>query len=201
MQRVKLNGVLVAAASLALAAPMVVLAQKVGQSASIQYGVVSSARQIDLANKSAVPAGALVGGTLGLVSASGKSSGAKARNSIVGAVAGGIVAGAAQGKPQTVGMAYAVATSPSSSIQIVTDQREIRVGDCVAVETVGETANLRRVTSEYCSPAAASAVSAVASESRKDADECAQAKQELVSATSAAAVNLAGQKVTLLCND
>ena len=143
----------------------------------------------------------MIGGSLGLVSASGKSSGAKARNSIVGLVAGGAVAGAAQGKPQTMGMAYTVATGPGSSIQIVTDQREIRVGDCVAVETVGETANIRRVTSEYCSPSATAAVSAVASETRKDADECAQAKQELVGATTTAAANLAGQKVTLLCND
>lgn len=184
-----------------LLATSVALGQKVGQVMTIQYGTVSSARQVDLQNTSAIPAGALVGGGLGLVSASGKSSGKKARNSIIGAVAGGAIAGVAQGKQPTHGMAYAVNTGSGGSVQIVTDQREIRVGDCVAVEQVGETANIRRVSSEYCDPKSAPAVKAVATESRKDADECAQAKQQLVNATTTDAANLAGTKVKLLCND
>jgi outer membrane lipoprotein SlyB len=176
-------------------------AQKVGQVTTIQHGVVSAARPVDLKNPSAVPVGALIGGGLGLASGSGKSSGTKARNSIIGAVAGGAIAGVAQGKQNTNGMAYTINTSTGGSVQIVTDQREIRVGDCVAVEQVGETANIRRVSSEYCDPKAAPAVKAVASESRKDADECAQAKQQLVNATTTQAAELAGTKVKLLCND
>lgn len=93
-----------------LLATSTALGQKVGQVMTIQYGVVSSARQVDLKNTSAIPAGALIGGGLGLVSASGKSSGKKARNSIVGAVAGGAIAGVAQGKQPSHGMAYSVTT-------------------------------------------------------------------------------------------
>ena len=52
MQRVQLPGALVAAAIFALATPGIVLGQKVGQSASIQHGVVSSARQVDLTKTS-----------------------------------------------------------------------------------------------------------------------------------------------------
>lgn len=69
----KISQVLVAVAALALLAPGVLPEKKGGQSASIQHGLVSNARQVDLTSKSAVPAGALIGGGLGLVSAAGKS--------------------------------------------------------------------------------------------------------------------------------
>jgi len=49
-------------------------AQRTGQVVSVQYGVVTSGQRVDL-QSSAVPAGAVVGGTLGLVSASGKGGG------------------------------------------------------------------------------------------------------------------------------
>lgn len=62
-------------------------AQKAGQSVSVQYGTVTSVRDVDL-KSGAVPAGALVGGALGIASGGGKSSGKKARNAIVGAAAG-----------------------------------------------------------------------------------------------------------------
>ena len=48
-------------------------AQRPGQSVAIQYGTVTAAREVDLTS-GAVPAGVVVGGGLGLASASGKSS-------------------------------------------------------------------------------------------------------------------------------
>jgi hypothetical protein len=171
--------------------------QRSGQSVSIQYGKVSGAREVDL-HSSAVPAGVLVGGTLGLASASGKSSSKKARNAIIGAAATGAVAGAAQGK-QT-GTLYQVDLGPSGSIQVVSDQREIRTGDCVAVEKSGDTANIRRVSAAYCDKANEAAVKAVANEASKDAEECAAAKQQLVDATTPQEVDMASRKITLLCN-
>jgi hypothetical protein len=172
-------------------------AQKAGQSVSIQYGQVTGVREVDL-NSGAVPKGALVGGALGLATAGGKSSGKKARNAIVGATAGAAVAGAAQGS--TRGMMYQVDVGASGMIQVVSDQREIRSGDCVAVERAGDTANLRRVSTSYCDKANAVAVRAVASEARKDAEECAAAKQQLVDATTTQDADLAGRKIALLCN-
>ena len=47
-------------------------AQKAGRSVTIQYGKVTGAREVDL-QSGAVPKGAMVGGALGLASASGKS--------------------------------------------------------------------------------------------------------------------------------
>ncbi len=171
--------------------------QKAGQSVTIQYGTVASSREVDL-QSGAVPKGAVVGGALGLASAGGKSSKKKARNAIIGAGAGGAIAGASQGSQK--GMLYDVDIG-TARIQVVSDQREIRNGDCVAVEQAGDTANLRRVSAGYCDKASAPAVQAVAGEAQKDAEECAAAKQQLVDATTIQEAELAGHKVGLLCND
>lgn len=174
------------------------LAQRMGQNVSVQYGTVTAGREVDL-RSDAVPAGVVVGGSLGLLSASGKSSSKKARNTIIGSIAGGAIARGSQGS--TRGMLYEVNLGNAGLVQVVTDQREIRTGDCVAVEKAGDTANLRRVTSAYCKPENASAVAEVAGESQEEAQECLDAKQQLVEAESMEALELAKAKVELLCND
>jgi len=173
-------------------------AQKAGQSVSIQYGKVTNLRDVDL-RSGAVPSGAVVGGALGLASAGGKSSTRKARNALVGAAAGGAIAGASQGSQK--GALYQVEVGSGEVIQIVSDQREIRAGDCVAVEKSGDTANIRRVSASYCDKGNEAAVKAVAGEARKDAEECAAAKQQLVEAATTQEADLASRKITLLCND
>jgi len=180
------------------AATGVALAAKVGQSISVQYGLVTGSRTVDL-NSGAVPAGALIGGTLGVVSASGKSSGKKVRNALIGGAAGAVIAGAAQGSQK--GMMYEVDIGAGGSVQVVTDQREIRPGDCVAVERADQTTNLRRVTMSYCDVNNGNAIAAVADEAREEASECLAAKQQLVDATSPEAADLAARKISLLCDD
>jgi len=172
--------------------------QRAGQNVTIQYGKVAGVSDVDLSS-GAVPAGVLVGGALGIASASGKSSAKKARNAIVGAAATGAVAGAAQGS--TKGALYKIDVGPGGVIQVVSDQREIRQGDCVAVEKSGDTANVRRVSADYCDKANEAAVKAVAGESRKEAEECAAAKQAVVDAATPQEADLAGRKMALLCND
>lgn len=174
------------------------LAQRAGQSVTVQYGVVTGGRQVDL-QSGAVPAGVLVGGTLGLASASGRSSSKKARNAIVGAIAGGAVAGAGRGS--TTGMLYEIDLGPQGKMQVVTDQREIRSGDCVAVEKAGDTANVRRVSAAYCEKSNAAAVEAVAEEAAEEAQECLAAKQQLVDAKTPEEADLAARKIGLLCDD
>jgi hypothetical protein len=173
-------------------------AQRAGQNVTIQYGKVTGAREVDL-NSGAVPAGVLVGGALGLASASGKSSTKKARNAIVGAAATGAVAAGAQGSQK--GMLYQIDVGAGGVVQVVSDQREVRAGDCVAVEKAGDTANIRRVSGSYCEKANEEAVKAVADDARKDAEECAAAKQQLVDAATPQAADLAARKIALLCND
>jgi hypothetical protein len=187
-----------AVATIASAAPLA-QAQRAGQSISVQHGVVTSGRQVEL-KTGAAPRGALVGGALGIASAGGKSSKKKTRNALIGAAAGGAIAGSAQGNTQ--GMVYEVKLSGSAgTVQVITDQREIRLGDCVAVERAGDTANLRRVSSAFCDEANAAAVAAIAEESAEEADECYQAKQAVVNAESVEEAELAAIKMRLLCND
>jgi hypothetical protein len=197
MQAMKQMAVIAAIAVLSMSAGPT-WAQKAGQSVSIQYGKVTGVREVDL-KSGAVPAGALVGGALGLASAGGKSSSKKARNAIIGAGAGSAIAGASQGSQK--GMMYQVEVGTGSMIQVVSDQREVRTGDCVAVEKSGDTANIRRVSSSYCEKGNDAAVKAVDGEARKDAEECAAAKQQLVDAATPQAADLAGRKIALLCND
>jgi hypothetical protein len=185
--------------AIAVVLPQSALAQRAGQSVSVQYGVVTGARQVDL-KSGAVPGGAVVGGALGLASAKGKSSSKKTRNTLIGAVAGSAIAGSAQG--DTRGMIYDLTLVGSAGgAQVVTDQREIRVGDCVAFERAGETANLRRVSDSYCDVANAQAVAEVADESREEASECLAAKQAIVDATTVDQAELAAVKMRLLCDD
>lgn len=173
-------------------------AQRAGQSIKVQYGVVTAAKEVDLSSD-AVPKGALVGGTLGLLStSSGPSRQNRPRNVIVGTGVGAAV-GSASSDGDT-GILYDV-TIGNGVVQIVTDQTEIRVDDCVAVEQAGETTNLRRVSDEYCNQANAAAVSAVADEAEEEAEECLAAKQELVNAETSEQVDLAATKIKLLCDD
>jgi hypothetical protein len=183
-------------AILVIASPLT-FAAKAGQSATIQYGKTIGKQQVDL--NSAVPKGAVVGGALGLASASGKSSKKKARNALIGAAAGGAIAGGAQGS--TKGMLYTIDLGPNGQAQVVTDQTEIVPGDCVAFEKAGETANIRRVSASYCEPANAAAVAAVADQNEVEADQCYEAKQMVVNATTAEEFEFAKVKMEFLCND
>ena len=173
-------------------------AQKKGQNVIVQYGTVIQKEKVNL-NSGAVPRGAVVGGALGLASAGGKSNKKKARNALVGAAAGGAIASSSQGS--THGMLYTIDMGSAGMAQVVTDQTEIVRGDCVAVEKAGETANVRRISSGYCQPANAAAVAAVAEVSAEEADECLQAKQMVVDATTSQELEFAKAKMSLLCDD
>ena len=184
-------------ASFLVAVPAV-QAQKKGQNVTVQYGTVVQKETVNL-NSGAVPRGAVVGGALGLASAGGKSKKKKARNALVGAAAGGAIASSSQGSTQ--GMLYTIDLGSMGMAQVVTDQTEIVRGDCVAVEKAGETANVRRISSGYCQPTNAAAVAAVAEVSAEEADECLQAKQMVVDATTSQEFEFAKAKMSLLCDD
>lgn len=171
-------------------------AQRAGQNATVQFGIVRDAQPIDLESDAA--RGALIGGMLGIASAGGRSSSRTVRNSIIGAGAGAGVTAATEGDRR--GMSYTVEKPDGASTTIVTDQRDIRVGDCVAIERVGGTANIRRESAAYCERANAQALRALESHMQSEAVACASAKQELVDAQTTEAADLATRKIELLCN-
>jgi outer membrane lipoprotein SlyB len=187
-----------AATSLSLilaAAPA--LAQKAGQSVRISTGIVDNVQRVTLDSEAGT--GALIGGALGLLTAGGKSTSKKARNTIIGAGAGGALASATQGSRN--GMAYTILTTDGNSIRVVTDQTEIIKGDCVIVEESGSTTNVRRVTPTACDAASARAREELQGSFQMEAQECHNAKQQLVEATTAEQVDLARRKMEILCSD
>jgi hypothetical protein len=176
--------------------PVPAEAQKKGQSMSVQHGIVVKSERVDLSENKA-PAGATVGGTVGLLT--GGSSGYKRRrNAAIGAAAGGLLGAA--GSTQQMGMMYTIETA-SGAIKVVTDQTEIHMGDCVVVETVDGRANVRRVNREVCDPAAQEVVEELSQEFQEEAAECASARAELATAKTDAEFDRALMKVDILCNN
>ena len=183
--------------SCALLAAAPTFAQKAGQSVKISTGIVDSVQSVTLQSEAGT--GALVGGALGLLSGSGKSSSKKARNTILGAGAGGALASVAQGSRD--GMAYTILTNDGNAIRVITDQRGIIKGDCVIVEESGSTTNLRRMAPTACDAASAKAREELQGSFQMEATECHNAKQQLVEATTAEQVDLARRKMEILCSD
>lgn len=173
-------------------------AAKAGQSVSVRSGIVVQGQRVNL--DSAAPKGALIGGIAGYASASGKKSSKKARNAIVGSALGGGIAGRSQGS--RMGMAYTVDLGAGGSIQVVTDQTEIRVGDCVSVEQAGSGAvNLRRASPSLCQADDAGLEEDLVAELAQDAQACMTAREQLLNAEEDAAIERAALKVNVLCND
>ncbi len=169
-------------------------AQQKGQSAKVSHGYVVGVEKVKLKNNDALK-GALVGGTIGYASTSGGSSSKKRRNTALGATAGGLIAR----KPAEEGMLYTVNTG-NSAIQVVTDQTEIHLDDCVVVEETSKGANIRRVSWEVCDPQSQDVVDALEGEFQEEALECSAAKEELAAAQTDEAVDRAMKKVSILCN-
>ena len=183
--------------SLALTATSQALAQRSGQSVSIQTGLVVGAQAVNL--QSAAPSGAAVGGMVGYATTSSrKSSSRRARNTILGAAAGSAIARRFQGSLN--GMQYTVQVAPGNRIVVVTDQTEVRVGDCVNVEQAGTgTANVRRVSQALCEMETVDEV--IQEEIQEDADRCLQAKDLMMEAETDQQFEVAMRRVEFLCND
>ena len=173
---------------------VVVDAQQKGQSAKISHGVVVGAEKVNLKNNDAAK-GALVGGTIAYASTSGGSSSKKRRNTALGATAGGLLGRS----PAEEGMLYTVDTG-NSKIQVITNQTEIHMDDCVVVEETSKGANIRRVSPEVCNPQSQTVVDELEEEFQEEAAECAAAKSELAVAETDAEVDRAMRKISILCN-
>ena len=175
------------------------LAQRAGQMATIRYGTVVGMQTVDLNNADAAK-GALVGGAFGAaLTKSSKSSSRRRRNAAIGAVVGG-AAGAAN---RQTGRRYSVRTNEGTVIQIVTEQTEIRVDDCVIIEEAGGSANIRRAALSACDVASQSVMNDpdVRAELQEEAAECVAAKEGLINAETDEQMEFAVRKIQILCNN
>ena len=157
----------------------------------IDYGRVASVEVVP--RPSQAPAGAVVGGVLGLL-LSGPSAAEKLVGVVTGATAGGVIGAAAdQANPAR---AYVIQLADGREQRVYAEPLGLREGDCVAVES-GRYVNVRRVSPAYCQPGPLPEPSPAMSEDQ--ARQCAAAKDELVHAQGREAVDLATRKVRLLC--
>ncbi len=139
------------------------------------------------------------GGAIGLAAGAGKSGKDRRKRAAIGAGIGAM-AGAAKKKP--TGMKYSVRTADGAIVQIVTDQTQIRLGDCVAVEESGGKANIRRMSDTACQPESAPILNdpAIQEELQEEAAECVAAKEELLAAETDEAIDRAMRKMSILCD-
>ena len=140
---------------------------------SIQYGAVQNVATTTTDSKHA--GGALTGGLIGAAGAA-----------VQGATIGG----------DGLYIYTVELNGGNGSVQVTTEQADIREGDCVSVEQ-GKYANIRRVSTIHCQRQTASAPP----HHESIAKECDTAKQELASAETQDAVDIAVQKVRVLCED
>lgn len=175
-------------------------AQRAGQSMSIQTGVVIAAQAVNL--QSAAGRGAVVGGVAGLATTSrNRSTSRRIRNTAIGAGTGALIARGAEGNLD--GMQYTVELGPGNRIVVVTDQTQVRVGDCVTVEQAGSgTANVRRVSDALCEAAFSGGIGEdLNAYMQYEADMCLNAKKRLLEAETDEAFDVAMRRVKFLCDD
>jgi hypothetical protein len=168
--------------------PLLMLAETFA--ASIQYGIVTSVSVTTIEDDdgmSGAAKGALIGGMIG----------PRRRGINRGVIAGAAIGSAADdGDTETVYLYTVDYVDSSGSIQIHTEQGDIRDGDCVSIEQ-GQHANIRRVSTVHCEQQTATPPAHHA----QAAEECDLAKQELMAAQTDEALNIAIQKVRVLCED
>ena len=174
-----------------------VLAQKTGDSARVTVGIVEGKQRVNL--KSNTGRNSLIGGALGWGLARNQSSAKQAAAALGGAALGGGATSASEGANTAI--QYTVRTSDGGAIQVITDQTEIIVGDCVTVEETSKGANVRRKDPAMCKPASSQVMSHVQGELKDDADQCDAAKQRLFDAKTSEEVAVAKQVMEILCND
>jgi hypothetical protein len=175
-------------------------AQRSGQSMSVQTGIVVASQAVNL--QSAAGRGAVVGGVVGMATTSSRqSSSRRARNTAIGAGTGALIARRAQGSLD--GMQYTIETGPGSRIVVVTDQTQVRVGDCVNVEQAGSgTANVRRVSESLCDAVFDNQVDEeLQTYMNREADACLQAKDRMMEAETDEAFDIAVRRVDFFCDD
>lgn len=162
----------------------------------ISYGKVQSVEAIDL--QSDVGKGAAIGGLWGLAATSGGNSSDMVGGAAVGALLGGLTTKISEGSSKA--WAYMVQRNDGSVVKVVSDNSHLAAGDCAVIET-GETTNIRRIAPEMCHASLpVETREAIDNSHRDDANECNQAKQELLAAQTDEQLDRAKVKIEILCH-
>ena len=167
------------------------------EAVNVSYGTIESVTPVQVSPTGEV-AGGVVGGLLGLALTAGHSGGSMLLGTAGGALAGGLLGHAMQGSDRAD--RFLIRRNDGSTLEVTTEQRDLEVGDCVAIEQ-GEHTNLRRTAVQYCEPSSGVvADQRVALEAQHDAQVCHEAKEELLQAQGDAAIRAGAARVQALCN-
>jgi outer membrane lipoprotein SlyB len=160
---------------------------------SVQYGTVENIQQVAMAPD--YGAGSVIGGVLGLLATSGHSTGSQVAGAAGGAALGALISKETAGS----GEKFTIRLVNGNTVDIVTENQDIRAGDCVTLEQ-GQHANIRRVSSVMCNtPASHPAYSAMHNSAVQESAECQEVKRELLNATTEQATDIAYKKMRALC--
>lgn len=160
---------------------------------SVQYGTVENIQQVAMAPD--YGAGSVIGGALGLLATMGHSGASQLGGAAVGAGLGALVAKETAGN----GVKFTVRLVNNSTIDIVTENQSIALGDCVSIEQ-GQHANIRRVSSVMCTtPPSDPAYAPMNAANVQESQECQEVKRELLNATTEQATNIAYKKMHAFC--
>lgn len=160
---------------------------------SVQYGRIENIQQVAMAPN--YGAGALIGGALGLLATATHSGASQVAGAAAGAGLGALVARETAGSAEK----FTVRLVNNSTIDIVTENQDIQLGDCVSIEQ-GQHANIRRVSSVMCStPSSDPAYNTMNTSAVQESAECHTAKQELLKATTTEQTDISYKKMRAFC--
>ena len=165
---------------------------------AINYGTVSTVTPVKL--ESNATRNAAVGGMLGLLTQARGSGSERLVGAAIGAAVGGLGTKAVEG--DNMANSFIIDLTRGGTVKVVTEQQNIVVGDCVAVET-GRHTNLRRVSQTQCSPPRQSHPTIdpqISQYEQGEANACDQAKEELLKASTEADINALTRKVQVICD-
>ena len=165
---------------------------------AVNYGTVASVTAVKLQSNAA--RNATVGGLAGLLTQARGSGSERLVGAAIGAAVGGLATKAVEG--DNMANSFVINQTRGGTVKVVTEQQNIVVGDCVAVET-GRHTNLRRVSPTQCNPPSQLHPTIDAQISRHEqgeANACHQAKEELLKAQTETEINALTRKVQVICD-
>lgn len=162
-----------------------------GYELRVRYAEVSEIERVQLPSNA--PAGAVVGGFTGLVLSRNSSGRKQVASGIGGAVLGGLATAALEG--DRLGFSYRLRFANGDTSNFITEKGYLQVGDCVSVER-GQYANIRRVAPVLCN----GNQNVVADQKHvREAEQCHEAKDQLLVASTEEQIEAAARKVSILC--
>jgi len=160
---------------------------------AVEYGTVANIEQVEMQANAA--GGAALGGGIGLAAASTRSG----TTQIGAAAAGALIGALIQKSRHKTADRFTVRLNNGNTVAIVSEHHEIAIGDCVTMEQ-GTHANIRRVSPVMCEiNDTHPAYSQLHNANVAEADECHQAKEQLLRATTEQEADIGYKKMRALC--